>query len=39
LQELGKYLAAKGLVAAGPQTQALMGLPPSVVPTSAVVPD
>ena len=35
---LGRYLVAKGLVAAGPQAQALMGLPPSVVPTSGVVP-
>ena len=27
-----------GLVAAGPQFQALMGLPPSVVPTKRVLP-
>jgi hypothetical protein len=38
LHELGKDLAASGLVAAGPQDQALIALPPSVVPTKAVVP-
>mgnify|MGYP007065539235 CR=1 FL=1 len=38
LQVLGKYLAFRGLLAAGPQSQVAMDLPPSVVPTSAVVP-
>ena len=30
---------SKGLVAAGPHCQALIDLPPSVVPTNKVVPD
>lgn len=38
LQVLGKYLSFRGLLAAGPQSQVAMDLPPSVVPTSAVVP-
>ena len=38
MQELGRYWDASGWVAAGPQRHALMGLPPSVVPTNAVVP-
>jgi hypothetical protein len=38
LHEAGKYLAGKPLVAAGPQRQLAMGLPPSVLPLTAVLP-
>ena len=38
LQEPGRYLAGIGLVAAGPQRHSVIVLPPSVVPTSALVP-
>ena len=38
LHEAGKYLSGKPLVAAGPQRQLAMGLPPSVLPLTAVLP-
>jgi hypothetical protein len=38
LHEAGKYLAGKPLVAAGPQRQVAMGLPPSVLPLTGVLP-
>jgi hypothetical protein len=38
LHEAGKYLAGKPLVVAGPQRQLAMGLPPSVLPLTAVLP-
>ena len=38
LQEPGRYLAGIGLVAAGPQRHSVIVVPPSVVPTSALVP-
>jgi hypothetical protein len=38
LHEAGKYLAGNPLVLAGPQRQLAMGLPPSVLPLTAVLP-
>ena len=38
MQDPGKYLVGIGLVAEGPHFQEAMVLPPSVVPTNAVVP-
>jgi hypothetical protein len=38
LHEAGKYLAGNPLVAAGPQRQLAMDLPPSVLPLTAVLP-
>jgi hypothetical protein len=38
LHEAGKYLSGKPLVADGPQRQLAMGLPPSVLPLTAVLP-
>jgi hypothetical protein len=38
LHDAGKYLAGNPLVVAGPQRQLAIGLPPSVLPLTAVLP-
>jgi hypothetical protein len=38
LHEAGKYFSGKPLLAAGPQRQLVIGLPPSVLPLTTVLP-